>query len=110
MQLIRDVLDSQVVDHRKRLLGRVDGLVIELRPEKPPLLRWIELGWRARLSRIHPRLAHRIRSRPYRIAWSHVLASGQTVRVSIDAKESPALRLENWLRDHVIRHIPGGRA
>jgi hypothetical protein len=69
IELIRDVLDSQLVDRRSHPMGRVDGLVPELRKDKPPRLAFIEQGgpvpWR-RLNRHLGELAERRVSRSAR--------------------------------------------
>lgn len=44
MDVIRDVLDNQLVDSNQRKIGKVDGIVVELREEKPPRLAYIEVG------------------------------------------------------------------
>ena len=38
MNLIKDVLDNQLVDRKDRKIGKVDGIVVELRDGLPPRL------------------------------------------------------------------------
>lgn len=44
MDIIRDVLDNQLVDRNQCKMGKVDGIVIELRENQPPGLRTLKPG------------------------------------------------------------------
>lgn len=117
MDLIRDVLDNQLVDREGCKLGRVDGIVAELREGLPPKLTYLESGFPVLAERIHPRLANWVsaiqqhwgakRSQPIQIPWSKVKDVGIDVDVDVDATETGALAYETWLREHVIGRIPG---
>src|SRR5688500_20179025 len=99
MELMRDVLDSQILDRKKRPMGKVDGLIIAIRKQKPPRVAWIEVGPAALWRRVHPRLAHwveslerrlNIRQEPReRIPWEQVRRVGIEQHVDI-AGEAPA--------------------
>jgi sporulation protein YlmC with PRC-barrel domain len=109
MDLIRDVLDNQIVDRNQRRLGKVDGILVELRDGKPPLLRYIETGWMTKARRIHPRVARWARrwaSRPFRIPWESIRDIGVDLEIAQEAAETPLLRAENRLR-RIIERIPG---
>jgi sporulation protein YlmC with PRC-barrel domain len=109
MNLIRDVLDNQIVDRSGRRLGKVDGIVIELRESGPPVLRYIESGWAVKASRVHPRLVRWFRrwlSPPYRIPWTRVRDVGVDLQVALDDGETPLLRTEVRLR-RILTKIPG---
>ena len=54
---VRDVLDKQLRGRHRQRLGRVDGLVVELRDDEPPRLAYLELGAVTLARRLHPRLA-----------------------------------------------------
>jgi hypothetical protein len=66
---------------------------------------------------MHPRLAGRLegwlrRFGPksdgtLRIPWSKVRAIGVDLRVDLEAEGTTARAWEEWLRDHVVRRIPG---
>ncbi|MEH2208399.1 MAG: hypothetical protein V7K53_30720 [Nostoc sp.] len=117
MNIIRDVLDNQLVDSDRRHLGKVDGIVIELRDGEPPRLLYIETGMTTLARRIHPRLGRWVaaiesswgakQSEPFRIPWSKVRDVGIDVEVEIEADKTPALAYEKWLREHIIGRIPG---
>jgi len=117
MNLTRDILDQQVVDRRGQRLGKVDGVILELREGAPPRIAAIEIGPVTLARRMHPRLAawlqrwlqrHGPRSDgTLRIPWSQVKAIGVDVRVDLIADGTPARAWEEWLRDHVVRRLPG---
>lgn len=109
MDLIRDVLDNQLVDRRERRMGKIDGIIMEVRDDGPPLLRAVESGWSTKAWRLHPRLGRWVSrwSQPYRIPWKKIRNIGNDVEVDLDASETPLLELEKRLRAGV-RKIPGG--
>lgn len=47
-------------------------------------------------------------SRWHRIRWAHVADVGTTVRLGVHGDELDVTWQERWVRDHVIRRIPGG--
>lgn len=118
MLLVRDILDKQAMDGRQTKIGRVDGIVAELRQDKPPRIAFVELGSIALARRLGPRLG-RFVSRwamrlggqehrdPYRIAWSKVRDIGVDIEFDIDVRETSIRDWQDWLRDRVIGRIPG---
>lgn len=119
MNVIREVLDNQIVDRNQRKMGKVDGIVIELREGQQPRLAFIETGATTLARRLHPRLARWVaaiegkwgakHTEPFRIPWSQVRDIGIDVEVDVDAEQTAALAYEQWLREHVVKRIPGGR-
>ena len=117
MDIIRDVLDNQLVDRNQHKMGKVDGVVVEVEEGKPPRLAYIEVGVTTLAKRINPRLAGWIaaiaskwgakQTEPFRIPWSKVRDVGIDVEVDEEAEATPALAYENWLRDRIIKRIPG---
>ncbi|MCF6121837.1 hypothetical protein EN904_15355 [Mesorhizobium sp. M7A.F.Ca.CA.001.07.2.1] len=114
MKLLRDLLDKQVVDREQIKIGKVDGLVAELRPGKPPRIIAIELGsitlarrLGARPGRWMARLAVKQHGEPHRIAWHKVKDIGIDIEFDIDVRETSIFAWQDWLRDHVIGRIPG---
>jgi sporulation protein YlmC with PRC-barrel domain len=117
MELGRDVLDQQVIDRKGELMGKVDGITLELRRGKPPRIAHLVIGGGTAARPIHPRLAGwllRWRRRwgprdakPLEVPWSRVLKIGIDVQVDLDAERTPALAWEHWVRDHIIGRIPG---
>jgi len=110
VNVIRDVLDHQLVDRNQFKMGRVDGIVIELRDGQPPMLAYIEVGMPTLARRLHPRLDWVAalgskwgarQGNAFRIPWSQVRdlrIDGIDVEVDLEAETTPALAWEQWLR------------
>jgi hypothetical protein len=117
VDLVRDLLDKKLLDRRDRPAGRVDGILAEWRPGEPLRLTHLEAGGVTLARRLSPRLgrwvrrlARRIspaRGRAWRIPLSRVKEIGLAVRVSADARRTPVMAWERWLRRKVMSHIPG---
>jgi sporulation protein YlmC with PRC-barrel domain len=113
MELGRNLLDQQVVDREGQHMGKVDGVVLEVRNGSPPRVAYLVVSGMTLLWRIHPGLARWAEQRlggqghPARIPWKRVVKIGVDVKVDIEAARSPALHWEHWVRDHIIRRIPG---
>lgn len=119
MDLIRDVLDKQLVDRHQQPMGKVDGIVVEFDDagREPPRVAYIEMGVLTQARRLHPRVEKwmaRILKKlgshndeAYRIPWSKVIPTGNDVTAGVEAEETPQLALELWLRKKVIGRIPG---
>ena len=114
LDLVRDVLDKQLLDRESRPFGKVDGIVLELRGEQPPRVAALEVGAATRLARLPGWLARWIRpfarrARATRIPKDAVMAVAKDVRVDIDATATPAWTVERWLVERVVARRPGGR-
>jgi sporulation protein YlmC with PRC-barrel domain len=118
LDLVRDVLDIQVIDREGTKMGRVDGIVLELREGQPPRVEAIEMGFVVLAKRLHPRLEDwlmRLRRRfsvrrtaCHRVPWSQVeKVDVFCVQLDVEAENTPAFDWERWLRNHVIAHFPG---
>ena len=117
VNLVRDLLDSQVIDREKTKMGRIDGIVLSFDDDGPPHIDHLELGFIVMARRIHPRVESWVRalrrwsvrrSPRYKIPWSKVIdASTKTVQVDVKADETPAFDWERWFRRHVIDRVPG---
>jgi hypothetical protein len=121
MHLIRDVLDKLLVDGAHDPLGRVDGLLTELRgDDHPPRVIAIETGIPVLARRLHPRLERWARAigrrfgvrrgRTFRIRWRRVRRIDLEIEVNVKADRSPATAWERWLGKHITRHLPGSGA
>jgi hypothetical protein len=117
VDVVLDLLDRQLVDRDGRPLGKVDGVGMTWRRGEPPRITHVEIG-AATLARRLPRpfdraldwLARRLGPRggePYRIPVSRILHIETDVALDLDARRTPALAIETWVRDHVIARIPG---
>lgn len=113
MDVIRDVLDNQIVDRNQNKMGKVDGIVLEIGDDGPPRLAFLEVGSATLARRLNRRLGDWLAARtrrwgtPFRIPWSQVRDVGIDVEVDLDADETPALALERRLRERVVGRIPG---
>ena len=116
MNLVRDVLDKQLVDKHGKKVGRVDGLILEIEEGKQPTVTSIELGFVTQCYRLSTWLGRTVErwERPwiagepkYRIPWNKVVPTGNDITVDIDPDSFPALAWERWLRTHIIGRIPG---
>jgi hypothetical protein len=116
LDLVRDVLDEQVVDRDGRAVGKVDSVIFELRDDGPPKVTGMEIGTVAAARRVHPVLGRwvlRLMRRfgvgngdVLRVPLQHVTKQGVNLRVEVDAEKTPAYAWERWLRQ-TIRWIPG---
>src|SRR3954451_15437707 len=89
-------------------MGRVDAIILEVRPDKPPLLRAIEIGPAVLARRLSPalgRLAATLEEifcvaerRPIRIPFTHILEMRDDVVVDVAVGETGAANVEHRLR------------
>jgi sporulation protein YlmC with PRC-barrel domain len=117
MELGAAVLDQQVIDRNGIPMGRVDGIVLDLRPGRPPRVARLVVGGPTLLRRISPALARRAERWRKRwgpkerggeeVPWSKVIKVGIDVRVDLDAERTPATAWERWVRERIIGLIPG---
>ena len=119
MHLVADVLDQQLLDKTGTRAGRVDGIVLEQRENKPPRITHIEVSPITLLARFNRHLADRYahwekrlghgRGVPFRIPWARLQQTGKAWRFDMDAEaETPVFVLEDWLRVKIVERIPGG--
>jgi sporulation protein YlmC with PRC-barrel domain len=119
LDLVRDVLDKQIVDEDDNEMGRVDGIAVEIRNGEPPRVDHLELGFSVLAERLHPRLEgwlRKIRDRwsvrrsgRYSIPWERVEeVNVHHVKAKVKADQTPAFDWERWLRKNVVKKIPGG--
>jgi hypothetical protein len=116
--LVAEVLDEQLKDVNDVNAGRVDGIVLELRDDKPPKIAYVEVSPITLLSRFNRRFAlwyavridRKIgpgRGVAFRVPWSPITREGPTLRMDFDIRSTPIMSLEAWLKDHILSHIPG---
>ena len=121
MDLVRDILDAQLVDKNGRNIGRVDGILLALRRGKPPRFVAMEVGAATLVHRIHPRLARwfralMVKTSPVRMTTIRIPPSafrdiGVDIEIDVDADADPRfLRVERWLSRHVVSRLPWGGA
>jgi hypothetical protein len=119
IDLVRDVLDKQMLDRNEREMGRVDGLVIEVPENGQPRLVRLESGATVPFARVGKWLAGPVRKierafgpkrlTPLKIPWVKVVKLGRDVHLDVDADESTALAWEKWVDKVLIDRIPGAK-
>src|SRR3982750_1702866 len=112
MDLIRDVLDKQLLAKNEKPMGKADGIVVEVRAGAPPRVAFVEVGAVTLARRLDPRLvplARRLtalwgdREGVCRIPWSKVLVVGMSeIKVDVDAEATSAFALERRARERVV--------
>jgi sporulation protein YlmC with PRC-barrel domain len=109
MDLVRDILDAELLDKKGRHLGRIDGIVLELREGRPPRVAVMETGAATVAARVHPRLGRWFRAWPaVQIPMHAIRDIGVDVEIDVDGDRDPQLlRGEKWARRFITR-IPGG--
>jgi len=118
LEIIRDLLDKQLVDREETKMGRADGIVLALDGDGPPRIDRLELGFVVLARRMHPKVekwfeALRRRwsvrkSARQMVPWSKVLdITPKHIQLDVNALETPAFDWERWLRDHIVTKIPG---
>jgi sporulation protein YlmC with PRC-barrel domain len=118
VDVVRDVLDTSVIDRNGREMGRVDGIVIEPRPNQPVHLTALLIGPSALGDRLHPavgRVVRRIekrfgldRDQPARVAFADVDEIGAKIRLRLTISETAVAAVEQRLRSWLVR-LPGSR-
>jgi hypothetical protein len=116
--LVRDVLDKQVFDANRQKLGKVDGIALTLRANRPPRVAAIEIDPRIAWRRVHPALGRWLErlqrwlepgdGGPTRIRFEQVVGTGIDVHVDIDGARTNAYVWETWLKQRFVDRIPGG--
>jgi hypothetical protein len=117
IDVIRDLLDKQLLDRSETKMGRIDGIVLAI-GDGAPKVDHFELGFAVLASRLHPRVEKWFvalrnrrsvrRSARQMVPWSAVQEiTPHGVKLDLDAIDTPAFDWERWLRDHVVSKIPG---
>jgi len=118
LDLVRDVLDKQLVDCHEMKMGRVDGVVLAIGDDEQPYVDHLELGFAVLARRVHPRLESWLarlrerwsvrRSARQIVPWGAVLDHNpKHIQLDVDALQTPAFDWERAMR-RLVRRIPGG--
>jgi hypothetical protein len=117
--LVAEVLDNQLLDSTGRDAGKVDGVIIELRADRPPKLTYYRSGSNHPSRPLQPAAGTMVRAhrcplrRGTRPAHPHTVdageAGGSDPRARLQGESTPIFAVENWLSKHIVARIPGGR-
>jgi hypothetical protein len=118
MNLVCDLLDQPVLDRHRRPMGRVDGIVLEVRPGSPPRVASLLIGPRVLGERLHPVIGWWVtaiedacgfsRGRPVEISPSQFTIAEGEVHVDLAIGETAAGAVEDGVRRWIGR-LPGAR-
>ena len=118
MEVMKEVLDKQVVDRDGREMGRVDGILLEYQTGQPPRLKALLIGPAALGYRLHPLVGGFIRAlekrfgldrdRPAQIDFAEIKDFEHKVRLRIRIGETAVEAVEQRLRALLLR-LPGSR-
>ena len=117
IDIIRGILDKQLVDRNHTAMGRVDGIVLSI-DDGAPRIDHFELGFVVLACRLHPRVEQWLRAIRTRwsvrksarqiVPWSAVQDITQReIRLDVHAIETSAFDWEKWLRKNIVSKIPG---
>lgn len=116
VRLVRDILDNQLLDVTNQNAGKVDGIVLEMRPGEPTRVHYVEVGPITLFRRLNRRLgdwfarldAHfgQGRGAPIRIPISRLILDSPSLRIDLAVDKLPIMALERWLSEHVVARIP----
>jgi len=121
MDLVRDMLDKEVMDRHGREMGRADSVVLEIRQGAPPRVVAIDVGPSVLLARVAMFLGRWVtglehalgiaEGRPVRIPFEEILdqelEKEDHIKVDLAAGETAAAALESRARTW-FSGIPGG--
>ncbi|HEX6497886.1 MAG TPA: hypothetical protein VF054_02520 [Micromonosporaceae bacterium] len=115
-----NLLDRQIVDRDGDPVGKVDDVELGVDDDGVPYVAALLVGQEVLGERIGADLgtwmagiARRLRTdrhpKPLRIGYDLVSEVNAAVRLSVKRDLLPDAPLEDWLRDHLVRHIPGAQ-
>ena len=110
--LMRDIVDSQLLDSQGERVTKVAGVEVELQGDTRPVVRALLVGPEPLARRFGPRvgrLMERITGgrREVRLPWERVEDVGPDVKLDISASATGATHAEDWVREKIINRIPG---
>ena len=109
---IRDIIDSQLVTHDKRRIGRVSDIEAVWHEDGTLVLSSLVIGPQALAGRIASPLRSIVRfvlrdRFDHRIPLEDVEDFGPTLRLRGTANDYPVGQSDTWIANHIIRWIPG---
>jgi sporulation protein YlmC with PRC-barrel domain len=118
MDVAHDLLDKHVVDRNGHPLGRVDGIVLELREGEPPRLTEMLIGASALGYRVNATVGRWVHAlehavgignlRPIRIDCTRIEEIDDKITIDLPAGETAADIVEQRIRTWLLK-LPGSR-
>ena len=118
MDVAHDLLDKHIVDRNGHELGRVDGIVLEVRPGEPPKLSDLLIGASALGCRVNPtfgRWVHALEHalglrsvRPMRIDCTRIEEIDDKIKIDLSVGDTTADVVEQRIRTWLLK-LPGSR-
>jgi sporulation protein YlmC with PRC-barrel domain len=115
MDIVRDLLDKNVIDRNGREMGRVDSILLEL-GEGPPRITALLIGPSVLGARLHPALGRAVaaletrlgiaRGRPTTIPSADIDHINHKIRVRVAIGETAAAAFEQLVRRWIAK-LPG---
>jgi sporulation protein YlmC with PRC-barrel domain len=120
LDLQRDLLDRQIVSTDGSLLGKVDDLELVEDDQGRLQVSALLVGSDALAARLEGRIGQWLRRVGHRLDrsatpgvrrldYAMVVDVGSAVTIALAPDADPVSRLESWVAEHVVRHIPGSR-
>jgi len=118
MDLVRDILDKQLLDQNGVKMGKIDGLLLVVEAGRQPHVTHIQLGavvLARRLGSLCGRIVEEIAARfggeerrhPIMIPWSKIADIGVDIELAIDSRKSPLSDVANWLNRKITARFGG---
>ena len=118
MNIVRDILDKQVVDRDGRPMGRCDSVTITFNSDGPPRLTAVVIGTVPLGNRLAPRIGRWMaaferwigtsHARPVAVPFEHIRRQGLSLVADVQARDTAAMVVEQTLQRWLAR-IPGSR-
>jgi sporulation protein YlmC with PRC-barrel domain len=118
MYLVRQVLDTELLDGHGHKIGKVDDLVLELRGDGPPVVRAIRRGQGTLAGRLPapiPQLSSWLRSGvlgdiaaqpPEEVEWEHVKQIDVAVHLDVDREEAHLISTQRAIWNRWLQRLP----
>lgn len=110
--LMRDIVDNQLLDVNGERVTKVAGVEVELREGSRPVVKNLLVGTGPLVRRLSPRideLIQRITGGPREVCipWGWAREVGPDVKLGVTGADSGATGAEDWVRERIIKYIPG---
>jgi hypothetical protein len=116
IHLVRDLLDSLMIDKKDDPMGRIDGIVLIVEEGKQPRVAELQSGVVVLGERLGKKIGKWVRlaamkwglvkGKRTRVEWGKIRWMDVEIKVDIDGDQTPALGWEHFLAEKVISKLP----